>query len=166
MEDDQQLLRRFVNECSQDAFAELVQRYVNLVYSSALRKLNGDAHRAEDVTQEVFVKLARHAPALVSCSVLSGLVVALGDVSFDALDILAPLHSQQAAEIMLRVPDNVFAADYEMMLEHLAVILKSARHRSHAWRVIFFMQPARAAHCSLSAARRGSRTSVESEKNV
>ena len=63
MEDDQQLLRRFVTEHSQDAFAELVRRYVNLVYSSALRTLNGDAHRAEDVAQEVFVKLARHAAA-------------------------------------------------------------------------------------------------------
>jgi hypothetical protein len=28
-----------------------------------------------------------------------------------------------------------------MMLEHLAVILKSARHRAHAWRVIFFQPP-------------------------
>jgi RNA polymerase sigma factor (sigma-70 family) len=72
MEDNHQLLRQYVSEKSQDAFAELVRRYVNLVYSSALRKLNGDAHRAEDVAQEVFVKLARHAPALVNCRVLSG----------------------------------------------------------------------------------------------
>jgi RNA polymerase sigma factor (sigma-70 family) len=72
MEDDQQLLRRFVSGHSQDAFAELVRRYVNLVYSSAMRTLNGDAHRAEDVAQEVFVKLARHAAALRNTTVLSG----------------------------------------------------------------------------------------------
>ena len=49
---------------SEDAFTELVQRYLPLVYASALRRVGGDAHRAEDVTQMVFVALARNASSL------------------------------------------------------------------------------------------------------
>ncbi len=61
---DSDLLRRFVDEHSQEAFAELVRRRVGLVYAAALRQVGGDAHRAEDVTQEVFIDLARKARAL------------------------------------------------------------------------------------------------------
>jgi RNA polymerase sigma factor (sigma-70 family) len=49
---------------SEDAFTELVQRYLPLVYASALRRVGGDAHRAEDITQMVFVALARNASTL------------------------------------------------------------------------------------------------------
>jgi DNA-directed RNA polymerase specialized sigma24 family protein len=44
---------------SNAAFRELVARFVDLVYSTALRLVEGDTHRAEDVTQTVFVDLAR-----------------------------------------------------------------------------------------------------------
>jgi RNA polymerase sigma factor (sigma-70 family) len=59
---DQLLL--YARTRSEDAFAELVQRYLPLVYASALRRVGGDAHRAEDVTQMVFVALARNASSL------------------------------------------------------------------------------------------------------
>src|SRR5689334_8546628 len=57
---DRDLLRRFIKEHDQDAFGALVQRYVGLVYHSALRRV-GDAHAAEDITQQVFTLLARKA---------------------------------------------------------------------------------------------------------
>lgn len=69
---DSDLLRRFVVEHSQDAFAELVRRRVGLVYSAALRQVGGDTHRAEDVTQEVFIDLARKAGALTRHPALIG----------------------------------------------------------------------------------------------
>jgi RNA polymerase sigma factor (sigma-70 family) len=72
MIEDVELLRRFVDDHSQDAFAELVRRRVNLVYSVALRQVGGDAHLAEDVTQRVFADLARKAKQLVNHAVLSG----------------------------------------------------------------------------------------------
>lgn len=72
MLDDQQLLRRYVSGNSDAAFGELVARYVNLVYSAALRRVHGDTHLAQDVSQLVFTDLARKAPLLSSNVVLAG----------------------------------------------------------------------------------------------
>jgi RNA polymerase sigma factor (sigma-70 family) len=70
MTDDSELLRRYANEGSENAFAELVRRHVDLVYSSSLRQAWGDQHLAQEVTQMVFIQLARKAAALVSHPVL------------------------------------------------------------------------------------------------
>lgn len=70
--DDSQLLRRYVEERSEDAFAALVQKHVNLVYYAALRQTDGIAALAEDVTQAVFTDLARKAASLTDRSVLTG----------------------------------------------------------------------------------------------
>src|SRR6266540_7347922 len=60
---DRELLREYLDGGSERAFQSLVQRHVDLVYSTALRRL-GDAGPAEEVTQNVFVALARKAPFL------------------------------------------------------------------------------------------------------
>jgi RNA polymerase sigma factor (sigma-70 family) len=70
--DDAQLLRRYVEERSQDAFTELVRRHVNLVYFAALRRVGGDSHLADDVAQTVFGDLARKAPSLRGRAMLTG----------------------------------------------------------------------------------------------
>lgn len=72
MSDDHELLRRYAEEGAQEAFAEVVRRHVNLVYSAALRQVNGDAHLAADATQLVFTDLARKARALAGHRVLAG----------------------------------------------------------------------------------------------
>lgn len=72
MTEDTELLRRYAEEGVDDAFAELVRRHVNLVYSAALRQLNGDAHLAADATQIVFTDLARKARKLGGHRVLAG----------------------------------------------------------------------------------------------
>jgi RNA polymerase sigma factor (sigma-70 family) len=64
MTDSQQLLAEYRHNGSDAAFRELVTRYVDLVYSTALRLVEGDTHRAEDVAQTVFVDLARKAQTL------------------------------------------------------------------------------------------------------
>jgi RNA polymerase sigma factor (sigma-70 family) len=64
MNEDAKLLLRYAQEHSEAAFAELVRRHVDLVYSAALRRCAGDTHRAEDVVQQVFTSLARGAKKL------------------------------------------------------------------------------------------------------
>lgn len=61
--DDWQLLQLFVADESQDAFASLVARHVNFVYSCA-RRQTGSVDLAKDVTQTVFLELARSARRL------------------------------------------------------------------------------------------------------
>lgn len=72
MIEDCQLLRQYAEERSEAAFTELVNRHVNLVYYAALRRVGGDAHLADDVTQSVFADLARKAAALKDRAVLTG----------------------------------------------------------------------------------------------
>ena len=72
MGDDSLLLKQYVGDHSQTAFAALVHRHVNLVYSSALRQLGGDAHLAWDACQGVFLALAQNAPRLVRHAALTG----------------------------------------------------------------------------------------------
>jgi RNA polymerase sigma factor (sigma-70 family) len=72
MTDSHQLLDEFVRSGSDIAFRELVSRYVDLVYSTAFRLLDGNAHQAQDVAQEVFVDLARKAASLSNDVQLGG----------------------------------------------------------------------------------------------
>ena len=68
---DAQLLERFVrNEC-EEAFAALVTRHIHLVHSVALRHTN-NPHHAEEITQAVFIILARKARSLSAGIVLPG----------------------------------------------------------------------------------------------
>lgn len=71
MNDDLTLLRGYARSHSEDAFAALVARHVNLVHSVALRQVR-DAHLAQEITQAVFIILARKANSLGDKTILSG----------------------------------------------------------------------------------------------
>jgi uncharacterized protein (TIGR03435 family) len=64
MTSDLDLLRRFARENAQDAFAEIVRRHLNLVYSAALRQVRSP-QLAEDIAQSVFADLARRGTGIL-----------------------------------------------------------------------------------------------------
>src|ERR1035437_1639382 len=69
--DEHELLAEFARNESEATFAALIARYVKLVYSAALR-FTGNPHHAEEITQAVFIILARKAGSLRRGTVLSG----------------------------------------------------------------------------------------------
>jgi RNA polymerase sigma factor (sigma-70 family) len=85
MNDDMALLREYAASHSERAFEQLVTRHLNLVHSAALRRV-GDVHLAEEISQAVFIILARKAGVLGHKTILSGwLYRATGYVAADAL---------------------------------------------------------------------------------
>ena len=69
--DDMALLREYATQNSEAAFASLVTRHVNFVYSAALRQVQS-ADLAEEVTQVVFIILARKAGKISAKTFLTG----------------------------------------------------------------------------------------------
>src|SRR6478735_7130056 len=69
--DDMELVRAYTSSGSEQAFAIVVSRHLNLVYSVALRHV-GNPHQAEEISQAVFLILARKAGRLRNGTVLSG----------------------------------------------------------------------------------------------
>jgi RNA polymerase sigma factor (sigma-70 family) len=96
MIEDAELLRRYAEERSEGAFAELVKRRVGLVYSVAVRQCGGDAQLAEDVTQTVFTDLARKAGELAGRPVLSGWLYR--SARFAAADVVRSERRRRARE--------------------------------------------------------------------
>jgi RNA polymerase sigma factor (sigma-70 family) len=69
---DHELLHQYARHGSREALDELASRHVHWVYSAALRQVRGDAHAAEDVTQAVFLALAKKAGSIPQSAVIGG----------------------------------------------------------------------------------------------
>ena len=71
--DDLELLRRYAKDGCPQSFEAIVRRHIDWVYWSCVRQIGGGDHEvAEDVTQSVFVLLARKAAHLPKDTSLSG----------------------------------------------------------------------------------------------
>src|SRR6185436_11277256 len=68
---DQDLIREYARNGVEASFGELVHRHIDLVYSTAFRVLR-NAGLAEEVSQRVFVALARNAEKLEDRAILAG----------------------------------------------------------------------------------------------
>jgi uncharacterized protein (TIGR03435 family) len=96
MNDDIALVRAYAIHRSEPAFATLVTRHVNLVYSAALRQV-GDPHLAEEITQTVFIVLARKADSLNQRTILPGWLYRT--TRFVAADALKELRRRRRREL-------------------------------------------------------------------
>lgn len=119
---DLDLLRQYTSENSQDAFAAVVRRHLNLVYSAALRQVHSP-QLAEEVVQSVFTDLARNAYRLTPDTILSAwLYQVTRRTAIDAVrrEARRQLHEQMATEM------NALnaAADWT----HIAPLLDEAMH--------------------------------------
>lgn len=70
--DNVKLLRDYAEHGDEAAFRDLVERYVDLVYSTAVRNVGGDSGLAQDVTQKVFCDMAFKAKTLSNVAFLGG----------------------------------------------------------------------------------------------
>ena len=116
MNEDPDLLRRYADQSSEEAFAELVRRRIGLVYSVALRHTH-DAQRAEDVTQAVFTALARKADALARRPVLVGWLYRSAQfVASDAVRVESRrLVREQEAHLMEQIDRSASEPDWEKL---------------------------------------------------
>jgi RNA polymerase sigma factor (sigma-70 family) len=96
MTDCQTWLAEYAKSGSESAFRELVARYIDLVYCTALRLVGGDTHLAQDVAQLVFVDLARKASTLPGDLFLGGWLYR--DTCFVAGKIMRGERRRQARE--------------------------------------------------------------------
>jgi len=65
IEQEFSLLKKYAESGDPEAFAQITDRYSELVYSACLR-VTGNQHDAEDAAQECFLKLARRAGQITS----------------------------------------------------------------------------------------------------
>ncbi|MBI5383608.1 MAG: sigma-70 family RNA polymerase sigma factor [Verrucomicrobia bacterium] len=120
---DSQLLRAYAEGRSEPAFAELVRRRVDFVYSAALRMVC-DSHLAEDVTQGVFVALAKNVNQLTNRPVLSGwLHRTAQNIAAQTVrtDVRRRAREQEAAAM-----NDLLAAEPDAPWEHIAPHLDAA----------------------------------------
>ena len=101
---DHELLRDFAASRSDDAFAQLVARHVDKVYTAARRQVR-DPARAQDITQAVFVALARKAHAIDRRVAIAGWLIKATHLAARDLrraEARRQKHERHAAELRSR----------------------------------------------------------------
>ena len=118
-----QLLRAYAEKRSEPAFSELVRRHVDFVYSAALRMVC-DPHLAEDVTQGVFVALAKNALQLMDRPVLSGWLHRTAQNI--AAQTVRTIERRRAREKEAAAMNELLSTEPDIVWEHIAPHLDAA----------------------------------------
>ncbi|MCW5558303.1 MAG: sigma-70 family RNA polymerase sigma factor [Verrucomicrobiae bacterium] len=123
---DQELLRDYAAGDCQAAFAELARRHLDFVHSAAARMVV-DRQLAEDVTQAVFVALARQAVVLQDRTVLTGwLHRTAQNLAAKAVRTEVRRRAREHHAAAMQTPPNETEADAEAVWDQIAPHLDAA----------------------------------------
>lgn len=123
--EDRELLEDYLARQSEAAFAQLVERHLALVYSTALR-ITGQSAQAEDVAQTVFITLARQAGRVRNPAALPGwLYQAARHASYNALRAEKRRRANETAAMQI----TDLAQDAQAAWTRLAPLLDEAMAR-------------------------------------
>jgi len=123
--DDTALLQDYAENGSEDAFAQLVERHIGLVYSVALRRV-GNPFQAEEVTQAVFVILCKKAGSLNRKTVLPGWLFQTTRLTANNLIRQETRRAQREQEMYMQMLSQV---ENEEAWIQIAPLLESAMDR-------------------------------------
>ena len=133
--DDAELLTEYATRHSEDAFTELVGRNVALVYSAALRQVR-EPHLAEDVTQAVFIILARKARTMSRPAHLSGWLCRVA--YFVSRDALRAERRRQHRERMVTPMENHADTDWTRIAPLVKPHAVTATRQWRGWSITLF----------------------------
>ena len=138
---DMDLVREFARHNSEAAFTELVRRHIALVYSVA-RRCTGNDSDAQDVTQAVFIILARKAAGLRERTLLPGWLYET--TRFTAARLLRTNVRRQQREQEAYMQSTLNEADtadvWEKLSPHLEDAMSKLAERDRALLVLRFYQ--------------------------
>ena len=126
MDHDMELLREYARHSSEEAFAVLVVRHIGLVYSSALRQVR-DPLLAEELTQAVFIILARKAASIHEKTILPGWLYRT--TRFTAANLLRTESNRQRREQEAQMQFTIDNDPAEAVWQELSPLLDEAMNR-------------------------------------
>src|SRR5690349_18392154 len=140
MSDDTSLLLEYAQSNSEQAFSTLVSRHIDLVYSVSMRQVR-DAHLAQEVTQNVFILLARKAKSLGPNVILSGwLCRAARYVSADTMKAQRRRQVREQKSQMQAMLIETDSNDWEQIAPSLEQAMNSLAKKEHDAIVLRFFE--------------------------